>query len=89
MGEAFPVPMTARGEIRLILVDGSDEIAMRVRTRGFEWCRNMAKLRDIMGPNRLHEWSFHSVPLFAVRAGDVTRDLLAAAARQVTIYDKP
>ena len=39
-----------------------------------------------MSPDALQEWSFHRVPLFAARAGEVTRALVAAAERGVTLY---
>jgi aminoglycoside 3-N-acetyltransferase len=88
MGEDFPVPMTLDGGISLSLIDGTEEIPIKMRTRDFKWRRDMGKLRHIMEPGTLRQWSFHNVPLFATRARDVSRDLLAAAARGVTLYDK-
>ncbi len=49
----------------------------------------MWKLRKIMGRDRLREWRFHHVRLFATRARDVTEALKDAAKRGVTLYEKP
>jgi hypothetical protein len=89
MGEAFPVPMSIGSDLAMTLIDGEEEIPFTLRRRGFKWRRNMWKLRDIMGPAKLGEWSFHSVPLFATKAGDVTKALQDAAMRGVTLYEKP
>jgi hypothetical protein len=45
------------------------------------------KLRYVMEAGSLRQWSFHNVPLFPTKARDVSRDLFAEAARQVTLYD--
>ena len=42
-----------------------------------------------MLPGTLHEWQFHHVPMFAARASEVTRQLVEAAKRGVTLYEKP
>jgi hypothetical protein len=48
----------------------------------------MWKLREIMGPDKLREWRFHHVPMFATRAADVTAALVDAARRGVTLYER-
>jgi hypothetical protein len=41
-----------------------------------------------MGREKLREWKFHNVPMFAARAGEVSAALIAAAKRGVTLYEK-
>jgi hypothetical protein len=43
----------------------------------------------MMPPDRLREWTFHHVPMFAARAGEVTAAVIAAARRGHVLYDKP
>jgi hypothetical protein len=49
----------------------------------------MWRLRRIMTPAQLREWRFHGAPMFATRAGDVSRAITEAAARGETIYVRP
>jgi hypothetical protein len=39
-----------------------------------------------MSRDDLREWQFHHVPMFAARAAQVPRQLVAAARRGVTLY---
>jgi aminoglycoside N3'-acetyltransferase len=89
MEERFPVPMSVSKPLRMTLIDGDEEIPFMLRRQGFTWKLNIWKLRKIMDPARLHEWRFHHVHLFAARARDVTEALKDAAARGVTLYDRP
>jgi aminoglycoside 3-N-acetyltransferase len=89
MGDDFPVPSRGEEGLDMTLVDGDEEIPFTLSGRTFEWRLNMWKLRSIMDRERLQEWSFHHVPMFATRAGDVTTALIDAAKRGVTLYDKP
>ena len=89
MGDDFPVPSRWGESLSMTLVDGNEEIPFVLSGRTFEWRLNMWKLRSIMGPDSLQEWSFHHVPMFATRAGDVTTALIDAAKRGVTLYEKP
>ena len=66
---------------------GEEEIAITLHRAGFKGKRNMWKLRDIMGRDRLLEWRFHNVDLFAVRAREVTDALLDAAGRGITLFE--
>ena len=89
MGEDFPVPGKAGDGLKMTLVDGQEEIPFELTQRSLQWRRNMWKLRTIMGHDTLQAWKFHHVPMFAIRAGDVTAVLIDAAKRGVTIYEKP
>jgi aminoglycoside 3-N-acetyltransferase len=89
MGKDFPVPMSEGNQLPMTLIDGEEEIPFTLRRRGFMWKRNMWKLREIMDRDKLLEWRFHNVRLFATRARDVTAALKNAAERGVTLYEKP
>lgn len=89
MGERFPVPRSEGRDLQMILVDGDREIPFILRRRGCLWPRDMWKLREIIPHDTLREWRFHSVPLFATRARDVTERLSQAAERGETIYTRP
>ncbi|QQO55144.1 MAG: AAC(3) family N-acetyltransferase [Thiohalocapsa sp. PB-PSB1] len=90
LGDDFPVPWQAQPrQIDMTLVDGAEEIAFAFGNRALLWRRNMHKLKGIMGRKDLREWRFHGVPMFATRAGLVSRKLIDAAARGQTIYDPP
>jgi len=89
MGDEFPVPRGNGAGLDITVVDGKEEIPARLTGRGPLWKFNIWKLRDIMDRDRLKEWKFHHVPMFATRAADVTADLLDAARRGVTLYEKP
>jgi len=89
MGEEFPVPMTVGGDLAMTLIDGQEEIPFTLRRAGFRWKRNMWKLRKIIGRDRLREWRFHHVRLFATKARDVTEALKDAAKQGVTLYERP
>ena len=89
MGEDFPVPSSSGDSIPMTLRDGKTEFDFELKGRMLLWRRDMWKLRDIMSPELLREWTFHHVPLFATRAGDVTRCVTEAAKLGKTIYEKP
>ena len=89
MGEDFPVPMSIGNDLPMTLIDGEEEIPFSLRRKGFKWRLNIWKLRDIMGLDKLREWKFHNVHLFATTARDVTETLQDAATRGVTLYEKP
>jgi aminoglycoside N3'-acetyltransferase len=86
LGERFPVP----GKVTAVPVTLRDaqnvERPFELRWRSFDRPRDMWKLRDIMEPGMLHEWTFHHVPLFATRARYVTVALTEAARRNVSVY---
>jgi aminoglycoside 3-N-acetyltransferase len=87
VGESFPVPASKGTPLDMVLVDGNEEIPFVLAGRHLEGRLNVWKLRGIMSPERLREWKFHNVPLFAARAGEVTTALVEAAQRGVTLYD--
>jgi aminoglycoside 3-N-acetyltransferase len=87
LGKDFPVTRSAGADLAMTLIDGEEEIAITLHRGGFTGKRNMWKLRDIMGPDRLLEWRFHNVDLFAVRAREITGALLDAAGRGITLFE--
>ncbi len=90
MGDDFPVPRDPGAEsLPMTLVDGPEEIRFELtRGAGFQWRRNMWKLRKIMDRESLREWTFHHVPMFATRAGAVSESITRAAAQGLTIYER-
>jgi aminoglycoside 3-N-acetyltransferase len=89
MGDEFPVPRTSGKTLGITVVDGKDEIPAHLTGKGMLWRFNIWKLRSIMDKQALREWSFHHVPMFSARAGEVTAALVDAAKRGVTLYEKP
>lgn len=90
LGDQFPVPAEPEeAPVAMTVVDGNEEVPFALSARGFQWQRDIWRLRKIMGADELHEWRFHHVPLFATRADAVTKALVQAARRGVTIYRRP
>jgi len=89
MGDEFPVPADTGNPLNMTLVDGQDETPFVLAGRRLKWRLNMWKLRDIMPRDRLQDWTFHHVPMFAARAADVTNALTDAAKRGITLYERP
>lgn len=89
MGSAFPVPRGDGPDLRVTVIDGKEEVTARISGSGPLWKFNIWKLRNIMDKERLQEWTYHHVPMFATRAADVTESLIDAAKRGVTLYEKP
>lgn len=89
MGDDFPVPRGPAAGLVVMVVDGKEEFPVTLGGRGPIWRFNVMKLREIMDSETLSEWKFHNVPLFSVRAADVTATLVAAAKRGITLYDRP
>jgi aminoglycoside 3-N-acetyltransferase len=89
MGDEFPVPRGSGESLSVTVIDGQEEVRASLTGRGLLWRLNVQKLRSIMDKKTLRGWSFHHVPLFATRAGDVTAALVDAAKRGVTLYERP
>lgn len=89
MGDDFPVPRTSGETLNITVVDGNEEVQTTLFGDGPKWRLNIGKLTTIMDSESLREWRFHHVPLFSVRAADVTSSLIEAAQRGITLYDKP
>jgi aminoglycoside 3-N-acetyltransferase len=89
LGDEFPVPRNNGTDLPITVVDGQEEVPAKLTGRGLLWRFNIWKLRDIMDRDQLQEWTFHHVPMFATRAGDVTAALIDAAKRGVTLYENP
>ena len=87
MGDDFPLPTRRGTPLPMTLVDRDIELPFELRGFGVDGRFDIWKLRKIMTPQTLHEWRFHHVPMFATRAGDITRQTVAAARRGVTLYD--
>lgn len=85
LGPAFP-GRTSGVALPMTLVEGKTAIAYHLPRSGVRGRRDMWRLRALMTPATLREWTFHSVPLFAARAADVSRAVTEGAARGQTIY---
>jgi aminoglycoside 3-N-acetyltransferase len=88
MGDAFPVPRRPAAEpLHMTLIDGADEISLKLSDPSFHGRFNIWKLRTIMDRGAIQEWNFHHVPMFSARAREVTERLRSAAGRGITLYD--
>ena len=87
MGDEFPLPSRAGAPLAMTLVDRDGEIPFELRGRSVDGRFDIWRLRKIMAPGSLQEWSFHHVPMFATRARTVTQQHVAAARRGVTLYE--
>ena len=87
MGDEFPVPSVVGVSLPMTLVDRDQEIRFLLPRRAYQGRFNIWRLRKIMNRRMLQEWSFHHVPMFAARAGEVTQCLVDAARRGVTLYE--
>lgn len=86
LGDRFPVP-SELVSVPVTIRDGRGiERPFTLQVRRFKHPRDMWRLPTLMGPGRLQRWTFHRVPMFSVRAGDVTADLVAAARQGRTLY---
>jgi aminoglycoside N3'-acetyltransferase len=88
MGNEFPVPRGNDPGITVTVIDGAEQIPVTLTGRGLLGDFDIWKLRDIMDESSLQAWTFHHVPMFATRAGDLTSRLLEAARQGVTLYRK-
>jgi aminoglycoside 3-N-acetyltransferase len=88
LGQKFPMPQEPGDSVAVTLVDGQDEVHVLLQSLGIAGRFNVLKLREIMPNSSLKEWTFHHVPIFTTRAADVTNNLLAAAERGVTLYER-
>lgn len=86
MGADFPVPYTENEPVPMTLVHGSEEIPYLLRGRRYHGRFDIWRLRKLLRPGTIAEWRFHHVPMFATRAGDVSRQLEAAARQGHTLY---
>ena len=89
MGSDFPVPQKRGEPLEITLVEKDARTPIVLRGSGIQWPRDMWKLRQIMSPTDLQEWSFHGVPMFATRAARVTECIIDAAKKGLTIYNEP
>lgn len=87
MGEEFPVPSVVRDPLPMTLLDRDQEIDFLLPHRSYRGHFNIWRLRKIMDRQTLKEWNFHHVPMFATCAAEVTRRLVEAASRGVTLYE--
>lgn len=91
MGDAFPVPRSAGDEndyTEVTVIDRKEEVQVRLpRSGDLVWRFNIAKLPSLVPREELDYWRFHNVPLFAARAGPITRTLIREAEQGRTLYD--
>lgn len=86
MGDDFPVPYVESEPLPMTLVNGTEEIPFVLQGRQYQGRFDIWRLRKLLRPGTISEWHFHGVPLFATRAGDVSRQLEAAAREGRTLY---
>jgi hypothetical protein len=86
MGRDFPVPYVEGDPFPVTLVHGEREIPFQMRGREYQARFDVWRLRRLLAPGTLQEWRFHHVPMFAARAGDVSRQLEAQARLGRTLY---
>lgn len=86
MGVDFPVPYVENEPVAMTLVHGRDEIPFMLYGRSYQGRFDIWRLRKLLRPGTIAEWRFHHVPLFATRAGEVSRQLEAAARQGRTLY---
>lgn len=86
LGDRFPVPSEEIAVPITLRDERGEERPFTLRVRRFARARDMWRLPELMTEGRLHSWSFHRVPMFSVRAGHVTADLVAAAREGRTLY---
>jgi aminoglycoside 3-N-acetyltransferase len=87
LGNNWPAPQIYLPNLPVTLVDKQGEIEMEIGGTQQQWTFNIWKLREIMPGDRLKEWRFHSCPMFAARAAEVTDALVDAAQNGFTLYD--
>jgi aminoglycoside 3-N-acetyltransferase len=86
LGDAFPEPSVVT-PVDVTVTDGAGrELVFALHWRTFQRPRKMQRLRKLMAPDHLREWTFHGVPMFYTRAAWVTEDLLAAARQGRTLH---
>lgn len=86
MGREFPVPYTEGEPFTVTLVHGQEEIPFQMRSRNYHGRFDIWRLRKLLTAGTLQEWRFHHVPLFAARAGEVSRQLELQARAGRTLY---
>lgn len=86
MGEEFPVPSLVAEPLPMTLVDRDLEIPFMLTRRSYQGRFDIWRLRKVMDRTMLQEWTFHHVPMFSARAGQVTQCLIEAARRGFTLY---
>lgn len=83
--ERFPLRRKIE-TVDLTLVDGRGEFPYRLQHWVDAPVRRIDRLARWMPASELQAWSFHGVPLFWTRAAAVSRVLLDAAGRGMTLY---
>jgi aminoglycoside 3-N-acetyltransferase len=89
MGDEFPIKFVSRSmQVKVIDYNGSEyeqPIGLPDRTKKLD----LSIVGSVLSNDELVEWRFHGVPMFVIpEAGVVTRRLIEAARRGITIYGK-
>lgn len=87
MAHDWPSPLGDMPNLPVTIIEKDAETEMEIGGAHQQWRFNIWKLRDLMSPQQLREWRFHSCPMFAARAGEVTETLVEAAKRGTILYD--
>lgn len=86
MERDFPVPYVEAEPMPMTLVHGSDEISFLLRGRQYQGHFDIWRRRKLLRAGTIQAWRFHPAPMFATRAGDVSRRLAAAAHAGRTLH---
>jgi hypothetical protein len=86
LGDDFPVPF--KREPMMVRIIDWDGVEHRYTLIIPETPRQLdnTRLRRLLEPAELREWRFRGTPLFVTSAKTVTKRLIAAARRGVTVY---
>jgi aminoglycoside 3-N-acetyltransferase len=87
LGELWPAPQNIQPGLPVTVFDKDVEVEMEIGGAQQEWTFNIWKLREVMSRESLKEWRFHSSPMFAAKANEVTDCLVNAAKKGFTLYD--
>jgi aminoglycoside 3-N-acetyltransferase len=88
MGDEFPVPSHVNGSLAMTLVERGREMPFTLRSRSVDGRFDIWRVRALLAPGTLAEWTWKGVPFFAARAADVTTQLVAAARAGHTLYER-
>lgn len=87
LGEEFPLPWQVGEPVQMVLLDRQQEWPFQLVNRQVAGRFDIWKLREILAPGTIQEWSYHRVPMFSTRAATVTDQLVAAARQGKTLYE--
>ncbi|MGH9534140.1 MAG: AAC(3) family N-acetyltransferase [Terriglobales bacterium] len=90
MGDDFPAVHRPGGTVEVTLVGRTgDRLPFRLGAANPRQHLDLTLLSSLLSRHELREWRFHGIPMFLVTdAGTVTRRLIEAARKGITIYGR-